>query len=91
MKDDIWIEEPVFRQMIGITLEEYLKAHDSTGELDGVPLPERKYRKGKGRLRLSEVEVFMKSWREVSARQRTEGGLPKATGSTSPEPPGPAE
>lgn len=91
MKDDIWIEEPVFRQMIGITLEEYHKAHDSTGELDGVPLPERKNRKGRGRLRLSEVEAFMKSWREVSARQRTEGGSLEAPGSTSPEPPGPAE
>jgi hypothetical protein len=63
MKDDIWIEEPVFRQMLGLSLDEYRRALDTTGELDGLRLPERKYRNGKGRLRLSEVEEFMKKWR----------------------------
>ncbi|WP_085446078.1 hypothetical protein [Escherichia coli] len=89
MKDDIWIEEPVFRQMTGITLEEYHKAHDTTGELDGVPLPERKYRsRGKGKLRFSEVEAFMRKWNEVGARKRTEGGSSDLTKCAEPEPPG---
>lgn len=70
MKGDVWVEEPVFRQMLGLSLDEYRKALKTTGELDGVTLPERKYRNGKGRLRLSDVDAFMKLWSKNCARQQ---------------------